>query len=95
MSISGSIVRFIRIFHGWLLLKTDASYQPLRGMPFSRWADLPVIVRGATGLRAATGKAGGNGEELQAAAEAKGGRCPVKLPPVSKLLTRRQGFTSG
>jgi TatD DNase family protein len=34
-----------------LLLETDAPYQPLRGAPFSRWADLPVILAGAAGLR--------------------------------------------
>jgi TatD DNase family protein len=53
-----------------LLLETDAPYQPLRGAPFSRWADLPVIARGAAALRAAAGKAGGTAEELEAAAEA-------------------------
>jgi TatD DNase family protein len=53
-----------------LLLETDAPYQPLRDAPFSRWADLLFIVRGAAGLKAAAGKAGGTAEELEAAVEA-------------------------
>jgi TatD DNase family protein len=34
-----------------LLAETDAPYQPLRGREFSRWADLPRILRGMTELR--------------------------------------------
>jgi TatD DNase family protein len=34
-----------------LLLETDAPYQPLRGAPCSRWADLSAILAGAAGLR--------------------------------------------
>jgi TatD DNase family protein len=47
-----------------LLLETDAPYQPLRGAPFSRWADLSVILRGAAALR------GEDPGELEAAVEA-------------------------
>jgi TatD DNase family protein len=46
-----------------LLLETDAPYQPLRGAPFSRWADLPAILSGAAGLR------GEDEEELEAAVD--------------------------
>ncbi|MDR0386689.1 MAG: TatD family hydrolase [Treponema sp.] len=46
-----------------LLLETDAPYQPLRGVPFSRWADLPAIFAGAAGLR------GEAEEELEAAVD--------------------------
>ncbi|GHV80652.1 TatD family hydrolase [Spirochaetia bacterium] len=34
-----------------LLLETDAPYQPLRGREFSRWADLPEILRGLARIR--------------------------------------------
>jgi TatD DNase family protein len=34
-----------------LLTETDAPYQPLRGRDFSRWADLPPILRGMAELR--------------------------------------------
>jgi TatD DNase family protein len=46
-----------------LLLETDAPYQPLRGAPFSRWADLPAILSGAAGLR------GEDAGELEAAVD--------------------------
>jgi TatD DNase family protein len=36
-----------------LLTETDAPYQPLRGREFSRWADLPLILRGMAELRRA------------------------------------------
>jgi TatD DNase family protein len=44
-----------------LLLETDAPYQPLRGVLFSRWADLPAILTGAAGIR------GEDAGELEAA----------------------------
>jgi TatD DNase family protein len=34
-----------------LLTETDAPYQPLRGREFSRWADLPLVLRGMAELR--------------------------------------------
>jgi TatD DNase family protein len=34
-----------------LLTETDAPYQPLRGRNFSRWADLPLILRSMAELR--------------------------------------------
>lgn len=34
-----------------LLLETDSPFQPLRGKTFSCWADLPLILKGAAGLR--------------------------------------------
>jgi TatD DNase family protein len=34
-----------------LLTETDAPWQPLRGRPFSSWADIPVIIAGAAALR--------------------------------------------
>jgi TatD DNase family protein len=40
-----------RLSRDRLLLETDAPYQPLRDAPFSRWADLPAILRGAAVLR--------------------------------------------
>jgi TatD DNase family protein len=46
-----------------LLLETDAPYQPLRGAPFSRWADLPIVLQNAAGLR------GEDAGELEAAVE--------------------------
>jgi TatD DNase family protein len=46
-----------------ILLETDAPYQPLRGAPFSRWADLPAILTGAAALR------GEDTGELEAAAD--------------------------
>ncbi|MFP3041600.1 TatD family hydrolase [Treponema primitia] len=52
-----------------LLLETDAPYQPLRGKAFSRWADLPVILRGAAGIRKEADTPGGDPEELEAAAD--------------------------
>jgi TatD DNase family protein len=50
-----------------LLLETDAPYQPLRGAPFSRWGDLPVLLQGAACLR--KGNSGGKAEELEALIE--------------------------
>jgi TatD DNase family protein len=49
-----------------LLLETDAPYQGLRGRAFSRWADLPVILRGAAAIRRQAGATGGFPEELEA-----------------------------
>jgi TatD DNase family protein len=49
-----------------LLLETDAPYQPLRGREFSRWADLPVILRGAAQIRREAGVSGGDPAELEA-----------------------------
>jgi TatD DNase family protein len=46
-----------------LLLETDAPYQPLRGASFSRWADLPVILKSAAALR------GEDSGELEAAVD--------------------------
>jgi TatD DNase family protein len=53
-----------------LLTETDAPYQPPRGQPFSRWGDLPAIIRAAAALRRGAGKPGGLPEELEAAADA-------------------------
>jgi TatD DNase family protein len=52
-----------------LLLETDAPYQPLRGQAFSRWADLPAILRGAAGIRREAGSPGGDAAELEAATD--------------------------
>jgi TatD DNase family protein len=52
-----------------LLLETDAPYQPLPGREFSRWADLPVILRGAAGIRYEAGAPGGDTAELEAATD--------------------------
>jgi TatD DNase family protein len=38
-----------------LLTETDAPYQPQRGMSFSRWADLPLILEAAAVLRSEAG----------------------------------------
>jgi TatD DNase family protein len=48
-----------------LLLETDAPYQPLRGAEFSRWADLPALLKAAASLRREAGKPGGNPAELE------------------------------
>jgi Tat protein secretion system quality control protein TatD with DNase activity len=40
---------------GRLLSETDAPYQPLRGNPFSRWADLPLVVETMAALRRQAG----------------------------------------
>lgn len=48
-----------------LLTETDAPYQPLRGAEFSRWADLPLIVKTAGLLRKEAGKPGADPEELE------------------------------
>jgi TatD DNase family protein len=53
----------VRLPRDRLLLETDAPYQPLRGAPFSRWADLPAILKGAAGLR------GEDAGELEAAVD--------------------------
>jgi TatD DNase family protein len=50
-----------------LLSETDAPYQPLKGKPFSSWADLPAIIAGAAALRREAGSPGGDGAELEAA----------------------------
>jgi TatD DNase family protein len=47
-----------------LLTETDAPYQPLRGRGFSRWADLPLILRGMAELRR-EGCPGGSPAELE------------------------------
>jgi TatD DNase family protein len=47
-----------------LLLETDAPYQPLRGAPYSRWADLAAILQGAAALRREAGSDCGTGAEL-------------------------------
>jgi TatD DNase family protein len=52
-----------------LLLETDAPYQPLRGAPFSRWADLAVVLRGAADIRREAGNTGGTEAELEAAVD--------------------------
>jgi TatD DNase family protein len=49
-----------------LLTETDAPFQPLRGAPFSRWADLPVILRALADLRREAGNFGGTAAELEA-----------------------------
>jgi TatD DNase family protein len=48
-----------------LLTETDAPYQPPRGRDFSRWADLPLILRGMAELRREAGSSCGNEEELE------------------------------
>ncbi|GHV61925.1 TatD family hydrolase [Spirochaetia bacterium] len=48
-----------------LLIETDAPYQPLRGMTFSRWADLPVILKAAASLRKEAGSPGADEGELE------------------------------
>jgi TatD DNase family protein len=50
-----------------LLLETDAPYQPLRGREFSRWADLPAILRGAAQIRREAGAPCCGPLELEAA----------------------------
>ncbi|GHV83956.1 TatD family hydrolase [Spirochaetia bacterium] len=46
-----------------ILFETDAPYQPLRGREYSRWADLPVIIKYAAELRGETV------QELEAASD--------------------------
>jgi TatD DNase family protein len=48
-----------------LLLETDAPYQPLRGAEFSRWGDLPAILRSAAAVRREAGQSGGEPAELE------------------------------
>jgi TatD DNase family protein len=48
-----------------LLLETDVPWQPLRGTAFSRWADLPAILREAAALRREAGQPGGEAAELE------------------------------
>jgi TatD DNase family protein len=48
-----------------LLLETDAPYQPLRGAAFSRWGDLPTILRAAAAVRKEAGQNGGEPAELE------------------------------
>jgi TatD DNase family protein len=50
-----------------LLTETDAPYQPLRGRGFSRWADLPLILRGMAELRREGGVPGGSVKSMTAA----------------------------
>jgi TatD DNase family protein len=45
-----------------ILTETDAPYQPPRGRDFSRWADLPFILRGVAELRREGGWDGTAGE---------------------------------
>jgi TatD DNase family protein len=52
-----------------LLVETDAPYQPLRGRPFSSWADIPAIIAGAAALRREAGRAGADSAELEAAVD--------------------------
>jgi TatD DNase family protein len=47
-----------------LLTETDAPSQPPRGREFSRWADLPLILRGMAEPRRAGGGPGGSGGDL-------------------------------
>jgi TatD DNase family protein len=49
-----------------LLTETDAPYQPLRGRPFSSWADIPAIISGAANLRQEAGSPGADPAELEA-----------------------------
>jgi TatD DNase family protein len=48
-----------------LLTETDAPYQPLRGRPWSSWADLPAVLGEAAALRRAAGSPGGDPAELE------------------------------
>jgi TatD DNase family protein len=48
-----------------LLTETDAPYQPPRGREFSRWADLPPILRGMAELRREAGAFSGTAEDLE------------------------------
>jgi TatD DNase family protein len=52
-----------------LLLETDAPFQPLRGAPFSRWADLAVVTRGVAALRRDSGRDGAEERGLEAAVD--------------------------
>jgi TatD DNase family protein len=52
-----------------LLLETDAPYQGLRGAPFSRWADLAAVLRGAAAIRQEAGTFRGTEAELEAAVD--------------------------
>lgn len=48
-----------------LLTETDAPFQPLRGVAFSHWADLPVILRAMADLRREAGHFNGTTAELE------------------------------
>lgn len=48
-----------------LLTETDAPYQGLRGAAFSRWADLPLILKTAALLRKTAGKPGSDADDLE------------------------------
>jgi TatD DNase family protein len=48
-----------------LLCETDAPYQSLRGREFSRWTDLPLILRGMAALRGEAGKTAAEPGELE------------------------------
>jgi TatD DNase family protein len=52
-----------------LLTETDAPYQPLRGRPWSSWADLPAILGEAAALRREAGSPGGDPAELEKTVE--------------------------
>lgn len=52
-----------------LLTETDAPYQPLRGRPFSRHADLPRILETIAALRREAGNDASDAAELEAAVE--------------------------
>jgi TatD DNase family protein len=49
-----------------ILTETDAPYQPLRGRDFSRWADLPRILRGMAELRREGGGPDGSARDVTA-----------------------------
>jgi TatD DNase family protein len=53
-----------------LLLETDAPWQPLRGAPYSSWADLPGTCAALAGLRREAGSPVNTPEALEAAVEA-------------------------
>jgi TatD DNase family protein len=63
-----------------LLTETDAPYQPPRGRDFSRWADLPLILRGMAELRREGGRYGGTGRP-GAMIEAAGGLAGAPAGP--------------
>jgi TatD DNase family protein len=79
-----------------ILTETDAPYQPLRGGNFSRWTDLPLILRGMAELRREgsgfAGRAGdlekivdGNFHRAFCAGRSRFNFCPIeKRPPESK-----------
>jgi TatD DNase family protein len=52
-----------------LLTETDAPWQPLRGRPWSSWADLPVVLGEAAALRREAGSPGGDPAKLEKTVE--------------------------